>query len=155
MKMSFAGFFADAWKGTVTLRFRGEYLRGVRPVKYIRSIYETRDNAEKYLRNSLLVSDKKIQLANDVIRIQKPVLDSLDLKKISLYVSIPFCPSCCSYCSFISASGEGALKLIDDYFGLLLKELDIYADIVKRFSLKVDTVYIGGWNADHIVSLSA
>ena len=119
-------------------------LTGVRPVKYIRSIYETRDDAEKYLRNSLLVSDKKIRLANDVIRIQKPVLDSLDLKKISLYISIPFCPSRCSYCSFISASGEGALKLIDDYFGLLLKELDIYADIVKRFSLKVDTVYIGG-----------
>lgn len=119
-------------------------LTGVRPVKYIRSIYETRDNAEEYLRNSLLVSDKKIRLANDVIRIQKPVLDSLDLRKISLYISIPFCPSRCSYCSFISASGEGALKLIDDYFGLLLKELDIYADIVKRFSLKVDTVYIGG-----------
>lgn len=119
-------------------------LTGVRPVKYIRSIYETRDNAEKYLRNSLLLSDKKIRLANDVIRIQKPVLDSLDLRKISLYISIPFCPSRCSYCSFISASGEGALKLIDDYFGLLLKELDIYADIVKRFSLKVDTVYIGG-----------
>ena len=64
-------------------------LTGVRPVKYIRSIYETRDNAEEYLRNSLLVSDKKIRLANDVIRIQKPFL-------------------------------------------------------VKRFSLKVDTVYIGG-----------
>lgn len=119
-------------------------LTGVRPVKYIRSIYETRDNAEEYLRNSLLVSDKKIRLANDVIRIQKPVLDLLDLRKISLYISIPFCPSRCSYCSFISASGKGALKLIDDYFGLLLKELDIYADIVKRFSLKVDTVYIGG-----------
>lgn len=56
-------------------------LTGVRPVKYIRSIYETRDNAEEYLRNSLLVSDKKIRLANDVIRIQKPVLDSLDLRR--------------------------------------------------------------------------
>ena len=77
----------------------------------------------------MLVSDKKIQLANDVIRIQKPALDSLDLRRISLYISIPFCPSRCSYCSFISASGEGALKLIDDYFGLLLKELDIYADL--------------------------
>lgn len=31
MKMSFAGFFADAWKGTVTLRFRGEYLREYAP----------------------------------------------------------------------------------------------------------------------------
>ena len=119
-------------------------LTGVRPVKYIRSIYETHDNAEDYIKNTLLVSNRKLCLANDVIRLQKPVLDTLDLKKISLYISIPFCPSRCSYCSFISASGEGALKLIDDYFELLLKELDIYATIVKRFSLKVDTVYIGG-----------
>lgn len=119
-------------------------LTGVRPVKYIRSIYETRDNAEDYIKNTLLVSSRKLKLANDVIRLQKPVLDTLGLKKISLYVSIPFCPSRCSYCSFVSASGEGALKLIDDYFELLLKELDIYADIVKRFSLEVDTVYIGG-----------
>lgn len=119
-------------------------LTGVRPVKYIRSIYETRDNAEDYIKNTLLVSSRKLKLANDVIRLQKPVLDTLGLKKISLYVSIPFCPSRCSYCSFVSASGEGALKLIDDYFELLLKELDIYADIVRRYSLKVDTVYIGG-----------
>ena len=119
-------------------------LTGVRPVKYIRSIYETNSNAEQYIRNNLLVSDKKLHLAKDVIKLQKPVLDTLDLKKISLYISIPFCPSRCSYCSFISASGEGALKLIDDYFELLLGELDMYADIVSRYSLKVDTVYIGG-----------
>lgn len=119
-------------------------LTGVRPVKYIRNILETRDNADDYIRNTLLVSDRKLRLAHDVIRLQKPILDALDLKKISLYVSVPFCPSRCSYCSFISASGEGALKLIDEYFELLLEELDIYADIVKRYSLNVDTVYIGG-----------
>lgn len=119
-------------------------LTGVRPVKYIRSIYETRGNADDYIRNTLLVSDKKLKLANDVIRLQKPVLDTLTLNRISLYISIPFCPSRCSYCSFVSASGEGVLKLIDDYFELLLKELDIYADIVRRYSLTVDTVYIGG-----------
>ena len=78
-------------------------LTGVRPVKYIRSICETRDNADDYIRDTLLVSDKKLKLANDVIRLQKPVLDTLDLKKISLYVSVPFCPSRCSYCSFVSA----------------------------------------------------
>lgn len=119
-------------------------LTGVRPVKYIRSIYETRDKADDYIRNTLLVSDKKLKLANDVIRLQKPILDTLTLNRISLYISIPFCPSRCSYCSFVSASGEGVLKLIDDYFELLLKELDIYADIVRRYSLTVDTVYIGG-----------
>ena len=119
-------------------------LTGVRPVKYIRSIYETRDNADDYIHGTLLVSDKKLKLANDVIRLQKPILDTLTLNRISLYISIPFCPSRCSYCSFVSASGEGALKLVDDYFELLLKELEIYEDIVRRYSLTVDTVYIGG-----------
>lgn len=119
-------------------------LTGVRPVKYIRNIYETRDNADDYIHGTLLVSDKKLKLANDVIRLQKPILDTLTLNRISLYISIPFCPSRCSYCSFVSASGEGALKLVDDYFELLLKELDMYADIVRRYLLKVDTVYIGG-----------
>lgn len=119
-------------------------LTGVRPVKYIRNIYETRDNADDYIHGTLLVSDKKLKLANDVIRLQKPIRDTLTLNRISLYISIPFCPSRCSYCSFVSASGEGALKLVDDYFELLLKELDMYADIVRRYLLKVDTVYIGG-----------
>lgn len=119
-------------------------LTGVRPVKYIRSIYETRDNADDYIHGTLLVSDKKLKLANDVIRLQKPILDTLTLNRISLYISIPFCPSRCSYCSFVSASGEGALKLVDDYFELLLKELEIYEDIVRRYSLTVDTIYIGG-----------
>ena len=119
-------------------------LTGVRPVKYIRNIYETRDNADDYIHDTLLVSDKKLKLANDVIRLQKPILDTLTLNRISLYISIPFCPSRCSYCSFVSASGEGALKLVDDYFELLLKELEIYEDIVRRYSLTVDTVYIGG-----------
>lgn len=91
-------------------------LTGVRPVKYIRNIYETRDNADDYIHGTLLVSDKKLKLANDVIRLQKPILDTLTLNRISLYISIPFCPSRCSYCSFVSASGEGALKLVDDYF---------------------------------------
>lgn len=119
-------------------------LTGVRPVKYIRNIYETRDNADDYIHGTLLVSDKKLKLANGVIRLQKPILDTLTLNRISLYISIPFCPSRCSYCSFVSASGEGALKLVDDYFELLLKELEIYEDIVRRYSLTVDTVYIGG-----------
>lgn len=119
-------------------------LTGVRPVKYIRNIYETRDNADDYIHGTLLVSDKKLKLANDVIRLQKPILDTLTLNRISLYISIPFCPSRCSYCSFVSASGEGALKLVDDYFELLLKELEIYEDIIRRYSLTVDTVYIGG-----------
>ena len=70
-------------------------LTGVRPIKFIRSIYEKirpEEKAEKYIKEVLLVSGKKLQLAKDVIRLQKPVLSTLDLKKISLYISVPFCP---------------------------------------------------------------
>ena len=122
-------------------------LTGVRPIKYIRSIYEKirpEEKAEKYIKEVLLVSGKKLQLAKNVIRLQEPVLSTLDLKKISLYISIPFCPSRCSYCSFISASGENLTGIVDDYFEYLLKELGIYADIACRYGLTVDSVYIGG-----------
>lgn len=122
-------------------------LTGVRPIKYIRSIYEKirqEEKADKYIKEVLLVSDKKLQLAKDVIRLQKPVLSTLDLKKVSLYISVPFCPSRCSYCSFISASGDNLTGIVDDYFEYLLKELEIYADIAQRYGLTVDSVYIGG-----------
>ena len=122
-------------------------LTGVRPIKYIRSIYErfgATEKAEKYIREVLLVSEKKLQLAKDVIRLQEPVLSTLDLKKISLYISIPFCPSRCSYCSFISSSGDRATGVVDDYFECLIKELGIYADMADRHGLTVDSVYIGG-----------
>ncbi len=120
-------------------------LTGVRPIKYISSMLESNGSkAEDYILNILKVSKQKYDLAKDVIALQKPYTENCDLRKISLYISVPFCPTRCSYCSFISNAGDSALKLIDPYHEYLMKELDIYLDMVKRYSLKIDTIYIGG-----------
>lgn len=120
-------------------------LTGVRPVKYIRSIYEKMGGrAEAYILNSLMVTEEKLKTAKQIIAVQEPVLNGLNSRKISLYISIPFCPSRCSYCSFVSSAGDSALKLCGSYTGLLIKELEYYRELVNRFSLVIDTVYIGG-----------
>lgn len=120
-------------------------LTGVRPVKYIRNLYsEMGDKADSYILNRLCVSQKKLSLAKLINSVQQPIIDTLTPEKISLYISIPFCPTRCSYCSFVCEAVNSALKQTDSYFELLLTELDLYKQIVNRFSLTVDTVYIGG-----------
>ncbi|MFQ9094072.1 MAG: coproporphyrinogen dehydrogenase HemZ [Ruminococcus sp.] len=63
---------------------------------------------------------------------------------ISLYLSIPFCPTRCSYCSFVSHSIEQAHKLIPGYLEKLCEELVIWGQLVREQELLVDTVYFGG-----------
>lgn len=64
----------------------------------------------------------------------------------SLYVAIPFCPSRCSYCSFVSHSTEteSAKKTIPEYVKLLCEELRITGKIAKEAKLRLESVYFGG-----------
>ena len=73
-----------------------------------------------------------------------PLINTNDCKTVSLYVSIPFCPTRCSYCSFVSHSIETAKKLIPDYIKYLCIELEQLGDFVRELGLKIDTIYIGG-----------
>jgi len=63
---------------------------------------------------------------------------------VSLYVSIPFCPTRCSYCSFVSHSMDSARKLMPEYVSALCRELEIIGDIVRENGTKIDTIYFGG-----------
>ena len=65
-------------------------------------------------------------------------------KDISLYISIPFCVSRCSYCSFVSHSIEKAAHLVSDYVPLLTRELSELSGIIKKLGLNLKTIYIGG-----------
>ena len=62
----------------------------------------------------------------------------------SLYVSIPFCPTRCAYCSFVSSTVEKTVKLIPDYVELLCRELEKTAEVVRDCGLRVESVYFGG-----------
>ncbi|MBR3144799.1 MAG: coproporphyrinogen dehydrogenase HemZ [Clostridia bacterium] len=121
-------------------------LTGVRPARlYLSKVREMgKENAQEYFRNKLLVSDEKINLSDEVASREESIIASTNLTEYSLYVSIPFCPSRCSYCSFVSHSVESAKKLIPQYIGFLIKELLIISKTADEAGLKLKTVYIGG-----------
>ncbi len=121
-------------------------LTGVRPIKLFRKLTEENGlvNTKDYFKNSLLVSDEKISLSEETEKNEQAILSLSSDNSYSLYVSIPFCPSRCSYCSFVSQSVEKAKKLIEPYVDLLCNELEQTAKIAKELNLNLETVYIGG-----------
>ena len=121
-------------------------LTGIRPTRIAMNLVDEGKSDEeifRYMKDTYLVSDKKINLSIDIARREKQVLKDIDYQNgYSLYIGIPFCPTTCLYCSFTSYP-IGAFKgIVDDYISCLKKEIDYVA---KDFAGKtLDTVYIGG-----------
>lgn len=121
-------------------------LTGVRPIKLFRRLCEQmgEEKAQEYFLRDLLVSEEKTALARVTCVNEQKILSLSQKDSFSLYVSIPFCPTRCSYCSFVSQSVEKAKHLIDPYVDLLCKEIEVTAQIAKSLNLRLETVYIGG-----------
>lgn len=121
-------------------------LTGVRPIKLFRRMVDEFgvEYTRNYFKNSLLVTDEKTSLAEETEKNERSILCKSSSNSYSLYVSIPFCPTRCSYCSFVSQSVEKTTKLIEPYLELLCKELEYTAKIIDKLNLKLETVYIGG-----------
>ncbi|MDO5560587.1 MAG: coproporphyrinogen dehydrogenase HemZ [Oscillospiraceae bacterium] len=122
-------------------------LTGIRPVKKVnRMLNDGMSKAEIFsaLSDRYMISRKKLDTAYLTAMTQLPVIADYDKKTISLYISIPFCPTRCSYCSFVSHSMQSAQKLIPQYIDKLCDELEILGQIVDSYGLKIDTVYYGG-----------
>lgn len=119
---------------------------GVRPTKLLRNLTKKHgfDYAEDFMKNKMLISDEKFSLAENIVALQDDILKQCDENSFSLYISIPFCVSRCSYCSFISHDVEKSKNLIPDYIDQLLKEIEETSKIVKDLGLSLKTVYIGG-----------
>ena len=121
-------------------------LTGVRPAKLFSRL--TAENGEvaaaEYFRDTLLVSNKKIELCKKTKKGEEAITSLPKPESFSLYISVPFCPSRCTYCSFVSHSVEHAKKLIPQYVELLCKELRITAEYAKSNGLRLETVYMGG-----------
>ena len=121
-------------------------LTGVRPIKLFRRLAEKNgeEYAKNYFQNELLVSNEKTELSALTEQYERKILSLSQPMSYSLYVSIPFCPTRCSYCSFVSQTVEKTKKLVQPYFELLCKELEFTATIAKEKGLKLESVYIGG-----------
>lgn len=121
-------------------------LTGIRPAKLFSHISENIgiEAAKTVFENDYLCSGKKVNLCEVCAESEKGITNLSTDMSFSLYVSIPFCPSRCSYCSFVSHSVENAKPIIPDYLRLLKKELEYTGDIAKRLNLRLETVYVGG-----------
>ena len=121
-------------------------ITGVRPVKYFRSVAEKKGTefAEDYFRKFYFVTEEKINLAKKTEVYEKDIINSSKENSFSLYVSIPFCPSRCSYCSFVSQSTQRTKHLIEPYVDLLCREIEYTGKIARENNLNLETVYIGG-----------
>lgn len=120
-------------------------LYGVRPARLMHATVESvgRDGAvKKFLSDK--VQQKKIDLALAVMERENRIIELSSDNSFSLYVSIPFCPSRCSYCSFVSHSIANAQGLIEPYVELLCKELEYTGSVAKELGLRLESVYFGG-----------
>ena len=121
-------------------------LTGVRPIKLLRNLVD-RMGLEAALRSFQgdgLVSAEKTELSRITMGNEQKILSLSRPESFSLYVSIPFCPTRCSYCSFVSSTVERTAKLIPQYLELLCVEVVRTAEVVKELGLRLESVYIGG-----------
>ncbi|HPR40256.1 MAG TPA: coproporphyrinogen dehydrogenase HemZ, partial [Oscillospiraceae bacterium] len=129
------------------LRPKWGVLTGIRPVKLAMELADegkTPKEIRHILSTDRLISDEKISLMIETMLHEREIRQSSRPESVSLYISIPFCPTRCSYCSFISHSIEKAAKLIPPYVELLCKELTGIAELIEELGLRLETVYMGG-----------
>lgn len=110
-------------------------LTGIRPVKFA---YNEGNEWQKLMRDEMHVSEKKLDIVSRIIDSQKDVYDKTE-GNCDLFISVPFCPSRCSYCSFVS-NEIGKEKRLEEYVSALCKEIRAALPLIKHLR----SVYIGG-----------
>ena len=122
-------------------------LTGIRPARVVRE-WQGRGMAAADIKNRLIqdyyVSGNKAELCVKTALAEEKILELSGPASVSLYISIPFCPTRCLYCSFISADIEKNQKLLPQYVGLLCEELAETARLIKTLGLRLETIYMGG-----------
>ena len=131
----------------LSIRPKWGVLTGIRPVKLAMQLHDmglSEEEIRKKLKEERLVSDEKLDLLLTTMEHELEIRASSRPNSVSLYISIPFCPSRCSYCTFTSHSVEKAAKLIPQYVELLCDELKDIAVLIDEIGLHLETVYMGG-----------
>lgn len=120
-------------------------LTGIKPTGIYRRLLAEKGPGEtrRYLLNEYCMQPEKIPLLHQICKVMETVQTD-PRKEASLYVSIPFCPSRCSYCSFISVAAEKSNHLIEQYLHRLVVEIKEKSDVLKKHGLAVRSVYVGG-----------
>ncbi len=122
-------------------------LTGVRPGKLLCQLLDKGPGEEEALRRfreDFDVSPERAALCLDASRQTLRMRASLAPRDVCLYVGIPFCPTRCAYCSFVSQSVEKSMRLMEPFLDALEQEIAAVAQQVRRLGLRVVSLYMGG-----------
>lgn len=111
-------------------------LTGIRPTIIAREV----KNAREFVRN-YYVSQEKAELSIQTAEYEDRILLACPQEEASIYIGVPFCPSRCSYCSFISADASKQLSLLALYVEAVLHEMKTF---FASYKPKITSLYIGG-----------
>jgi len=137
------------YEAAIQLREPPEWgsLSGVRPTKLTsKHLLEggTLAGADKLLRDRYYVSPERRKLCLEASSATVEAVKKLRPDDISLYIGIPFCPTRCAYCSFVSAGIEHAGKLLPDFLDALEREIAHVGKLIRESGKTVRTLYMGG-----------
>lgn len=122
-------------------------LAGVRPTKIsTRHLLDggSAASADALLRDVYYVTPQRRQLAVACSQSTVAAAELAQPQDLSVYVGIPFCPTRCSYCSFVSRTIGRKTELLEPYLDALTREIRHTADLLRRSGKTLRTLYIGG-----------
>ena len=123
-------------------------LTGVRPAKFLTGLVErdglTPVQAKRALIREHGVDPDRAELCSRAAETARRVRDSLTADDVCLYIGIPYCPTRCAYCSFVSVDAPRLLKTIPDYLRALELEMEATARAVSESGRRIVAVYVGG-----------
>lgn len=98
----------------------------------------------KKMAEEYYVSPERAEMCVDAAQAALALKKTLSPRDIAIYIGIPFCPSRCAYCSFVSSSVEKSFDLVEPFAETLIREIGTAAETVRKLNLRVIAVYIGG-----------
>ena len=147
LKLAVGGAVLGALGERIGYRPAWGMMIGVRPSKVASELLNagmSKTRVKKILNTDYFVIPKKAALATDIALTEKRIIGQPSPKDCSVYISIPFCPSRCTYCSFVSYTSKRLLGLIPQYLERLKEDIRSNFETIDRLGLRVRTVYIGG-----------
>jgi len=122
-------------------------LTGIRPAKVAEKLLASGNSEESVIEalvQNYQAQPDKAALCIETAKVALALKKTLNSRDVALYVGIPFCPTRCAYCSFVSNSVERSYNLIEPFIKTLINEIETLSGLVEKSDLSIISVYIGG-----------
>lgn len=122
-------------------------LTGVRPGKLMSAAVRHADSKEKAIRSFVKeydVTQARAEICYETTQETEKARQFLTKDSVCLYIGIPFCPTRCAYCSFVSQATKKSLQLTDSFLEALILEIQAISQQIRELGLKTISVYCGG-----------